>query len=349
MGAATRLPAAGGIALALASGLAGCGKIKQNDPAQTARVAAEAKRDKAACASATAYDRLKNALFDEAIGRRGGDRANLDTLADYSTARMEEPLVKGRDAALDLTRCTGRFILEVPPGAERGLAGERRLQADIDYTAQAAADGSGFVYQLKGGEPIVARLAAFNLAGVAYRPPPAVDEWQGGAGAPKPTELASAEPQAPAPAAEPPRAPPAARQSPAPPPARQRPAAPPRESGAPQPAEPAPASSAAGTGGATVRAFYAALGAGNGGAASAHVVPEKRSSRAFSPDAITHFYGRLPGPLRVTAIAPVGPGAYRVGYRYSTGRSHCTGTAIVTLASRGGQSLIRSIRALSGC
>ena len=347
--AATRLPTGGGIVLALALGLAGCGKIKQNDPVQAARVQAEAKREKAACGSSAAYDRLKNLLFDEAIGRRRGDRANLDTLADYSTARMEEPVVKGRDAALDIIRCAGRFILEIPPGAERGLAGERRLQADIGYTAQAAADGNGFVYQLTGGEPIVARLAAFDLTGGAYRPPPAIDE-QAGAAEPRPVETAAAESPAPPPAAGPAALPPAARWDSAPP------ARPPAVASrrAPEPPARAPgeapaASSAAGTGEATVRAFYAGLGAANGAAASAQVVPEKRSSRAFSPDGIARFYGRLAEPLRVTAIAPLGPGAYRVRYRYSTGRAHCDGTAIVSLANRGGRDLIRSIRALSGC
>ena len=83
--------------------------------------------------------------------------------------------------------------------------------------------------------------------------------------------------------------------------------------------------------------------------ASAQIIPEKRSSRAFSPEAISRFYGRLPEPVRVTAIVPLVRGAYRVNYRYSTGRSHCNGSAVVTLTNRGSRDLIRSIRALSGC
>lgn len=98
-----------------------------------------------------------------------------------------------------------------------------------------------------------------------------------------------------------------------------------------------------------VRAFYGALGRGDGEAASALVVAEKRSSRAFSPQAISRFYGGLPEPLRLTAVAPLEGGSYRVGYRYSAGRSRCDGAAVVSLASRGGRGLIRSIRALNGC
>lgn len=340
------------MALALAMTLGGCGKMKQNDPAQITKARAEAKREQSACASATAYDRLKGLLFDQAIGAHRGDRANLDTLADYSTARMEDPVVKGWDPSLDIIRCKGRFILEIPPGAERGLGGERRLQADLDYTAQAAADGNGFVYQLKGAEPMVARLASFDLSGAAYRPPPAIDEAQSGPELPAPVALARAD--ATAPAARPVPTPPA----PAPAP-ESRPVAPPPQQRAasvrvpdrtpPQAERAAPASSAGESGEATVRAFYGALGAGNGSAASAHIIPEKQSSRAYSPQALTRFYGRLPEPIRLTQTEPLGGGAYRVRYRYSAGRTHCNGSAVVTVTSRGGRDFIRSIHALSGC
>lgn len=110
--------------------------------------------------------------------------------------------------------------------------------------------------------------------------------------------------------------------------------------------EPAPS----GDGGETaVRAFYHALGRGDGGTASALVVAEKRSAQAFSPQAISRFYGRLPEPLRLTSITPIAGGAYRVTYRYSAGRSPCDGAAVVSVASRDGRNLIRSIKALNGC
>jgi hypothetical protein len=80
------------------------------------------------------------------------------------------------------------LILQVPPGAERGFNGDRQLVADIDYAAQAAADGNGLVYQIEGADPIIRRLAAFNLQAQAYRP---------GREAPP---VAQAEPAAPAPA-----------------------------------------------------------------------------------------------------------------------------------------------------
>lgn len=148
-------------------------------PQDTAKIAAQtreasqerviARRLQAACASQATYDRLKQAAFAEAIRIRNADPVNLATLATYSTVRMEQPRVKSRDETLDTTVCTGHLILDIPPGAERAFGGARRLEADVEYSAQAAADGSGPVYKLRGAEPIVTRLAAFDLQVQAYR------------------------------------------------------------------------------------------------------------------------------------------------------------------------------------
>lgn len=343
-----RISPSGGLALMLAVALSGCGKIKPKDPDEAGQLRAEAKRQKAICASATAYDRLKSILFDQAVAQYGGDRANLDTLADYSTARMENPVVMGRDDALDITKCRGRFIVDVPPGAERGLSGEHSLQADIGYTAQASADGSGFVYQLTGAEPIVTKLAAFNLTSRAFRPLPAINEGLAetetlGSKAAAQAEVAQRLPSA---AGQPTRVADASR------------AADLQRSGSTSPApgrdarqvERAMAPPVGGESGeATVRAFYEGLRAGNGPAASAHVIPEKRSTGAFSAGAITRYYGQLREPLRVLDVVPMANGNYRVSYRYSAGRSRCNGSAVVSTTRRGGQELIRSIRALNGC
>ena len=294
-------------------------------------------------------------MFDQAIAAKKGDRSNLDMLADYSVARMEDPVVGGWDPSLDITSCKGRFILEVPPGAQQGIGGARQLEADIEYTAQASADGSGFVYHQKGAELLVAKLAQFNLAPVAYRPPPAIDQPQASAVA---LQQASAE------AAQ--RASPAPR----PPPGPSAPSAPSLEVVAQHRAKPGqtetslrdqaagetfsarrslPNAGGGRNGEETVRTFYNALGSGNGVLASSKVVPEKRSSGAYSPIAISRFYGRLPEPLRLTSIKPLTGNAYHVTYRYSAGRSRCEGSAVVRLVNRKGSDFIRSIESESGC
>ena len=339
----------GSIVLLLSVG--GCDMLKGNGPTKAAKARAEVKRHKAACASPTANERLKNSIFDDAIAATRGGRANLDVLADYSVARMENPVVKGWDRSLDITRCEGRFILEVPPGAERAFGGERQLQADLKYTAQASADGAGLVYQQKGAEPIIEKLAAFNLGAVAYRPPPAIDQPQAS------TELSEQtpvqQPQIPSRPASRPSTSTKQSDAAARPPIRTRSA---ETSRAPignlntrEARSRAPIPSQLGNGEATVRAFYNALGAGNGPAASSQVIPEKRTSRAFSPEGISRFYGRLPQPLRLTNVKPLGGGAYQVNYRYSAGRSHCNGSAVVRLTNRAGRNLIQSIRSQSGC
>lgn len=136
------------------------------------RVAAKRVKQAAnACASKVTYDRLKNLAFDEAVKVRRADARNLHKLAAYSVIRMESPIVKSRDDSLNVTVCSGHFVLEIPPGAEGGFNGERQLKADVEYTAQAAADGSGLIYQLAGAEPIIFKLAAFDLKGHKFTPP----------------------------------------------------------------------------------------------------------------------------------------------------------------------------------
>ena len=188
--------------------------------------AEQADRIRKTCGSEATYDRLKEVVFDEAARIRNGDPRNLDPIAAGSMVRMERPLVKSRDEKLNVTVCTGHFILELPPRAENAFDGKRRVEADIEYSAQAAADGSGLVYQMDGAEPIIYRLAAFGLApGAVAAAPPSVPVPQAAPAPAAPPQVASAEPP-PAPHATPAAPPP--RPAPAPPPMHQtRPPAPP--------------------------------------------------------------------------------------------------------------------------
>jgi hypothetical protein len=100
----------------------------------------------------------------------------------------------------------------------------------------------------------------------------------------------------------------------------------------------------------TVQAFYLALGAGSGEEASKFVVPEKRSSGAFSAGAITNFYSKLVFPLALIDIVPVNSNEYRVRYSYVapvTGRFN--GESVVRTTKRDGMNLIESIKALGDC
>lgn len=148
-------------------GLAGCDLLGSKNEAEKTekggtKVASAASR---LCAANATYARLKESAFDEAKRIRERDTEVLDALADASVVRMENPLLESRDEALGLTVCSGRMIVELPPGAGAAFDGRQRLAADITYSAQAAADGSGTVYKIDGGEPIVYRLASFDPRG----------------------------------------------------------------------------------------------------------------------------------------------------------------------------------------
>jgi len=201
---------------------------KKDAPGEKSEAELRAERDqriRRACSSTATYDRLKELAFDEAARIRGQDPRELDALAAASVVRMEDPVPKSRDDNLNVTVCRGRFILELPPGVENAFDGERRLTAEIEYAAQAAADGSGLVYHMEGAEPIIYRLA--TAGGVTPRmaqsaPPPAPATVPPG---PPPTP-APEQPQAAQPQPQPqPRGTPAPQQ-PAPAPAAQRKAEP---------------------------------------------------------------------------------------------------------------------------
>lgn len=103
-----------------------------------------------------------------------------------------------------------------------------------------------------------------------------------------------------------------------------------------------------GTAQTTVEAFYSALAAGDGAAASSMMVPAKRSG-PFAPAALSAFYGRLAEPLRLLGVSPVDPGTYEARYTFVSGKRRCNGLAIVRTAKVGGFNLIDSIRAKNGC
>jgi hypothetical protein len=126
---------------------------------------------------------------------------------------------------------------------------------------------------------------------------------------------------------------------------------PPRPAAPPAPA-PAPTSSGGGAA-ATMnlaRAFYGALGGGDGYSAAAMIEPEKRRSGALSGAQMTRFYRSLREPLRLTSMYPLAPDTVFVRYRFVTQSGGvCLGAANVTTTTRGGHLFIHAIHAHNGC
>ena len=104
-----------------------------------------------------------------------------------------------------------------------------------------------------------------------------------------------------------------------------------------------------GTPAATVRAFYLALGVGDGDTASAYVIEEKRRKGPFSARELRRFYGALPEPLELVSLDAAGPHSFAVRYRYTSKSGRCDGAAIVRTAERNGRFFIAGIKAENRC
>jgi hypothetical protein len=100
---------------------------------------------------------------------------------------------------------------------------------------------------------------------------------------------------------------------------------------------------------AVVRAFYTALGRGDGAAASALVIPAKRTGN-YAPAALTRFYGSLKQRLQLVSVDTAGGGVVEVHYAYAPAHGPvCNGAAMVRTQTQGGHTLISRIEPANGC
>ncbi|MCA1654664.1 MAG: hypothetical protein LC656_11005, partial [Sphingomonadales bacterium] len=140
---------------------AGAENLAANDTAATARVD-PAQR----CASGVTYELLKRELFRRAAEIRGRDIALFDRLAAAAALRVERPVVKSRDEGLGSIACGASAAIDLPPGL--AVAGGRTtLAADLDYTLQPAADGTGDVLTLANADAITIPLATLGRSAAA--------------------------------------------------------------------------------------------------------------------------------------------------------------------------------------
>jgi hypothetical protein len=123
------------------------------------------------CARQQTYDLIKRELFRRAAQLRGSDQAAFDQLSAYAVLRMENPVMESEDSSTGAVNCSGSLSLDLPPGV--GIVGGRRtLNADVDYTVQPAADGSGNVVLLRNADSIIAPLATLARSGASAQPAP---------------------------------------------------------------------------------------------------------------------------------------------------------------------------------
>ncbi|HSQ98410.1 MAG TPA: hypothetical protein VLM36_00670 [Sphingomicrobium sp.] len=110
------------------------------------------------CASNATYDLIKRELFRRAAQVRGSDQDTFDRLSNYAVIRMENPVMESEDNSTAAINCSGSLSLDLPPGVAV-VGGRHTLTADVDYTIERAADGSGNVVLLRNSEAVVTPLA----------------------------------------------------------------------------------------------------------------------------------------------------------------------------------------------
>jgi len=142
-------------------------KLTANEAAET-EPQTKAPAPEKLCASKQTYDLIKRELFRRAAQLRGSDAAAFDQLSGYAVVRMENPVMESQDSSTGAVNCSGSLAIDLPPGVSV-VGGRRTLTADLDYTVQQAADGSGSVVVLRNADAIIAPLA--TLARTNAAPP----------------------------------------------------------------------------------------------------------------------------------------------------------------------------------
>jgi len=172
-------------------------KLKDTQVSQSQPQSAEKR-----CASSGTYDLIKRELFRRAAQLRGSDQASYDRLSAVASLRMENPVMESEKG--EAVNCSGSLSLDLPPGVA-AVGGRTSLMADVDYTVQPAADGSGMVVLLRNADAIIAPLATLARTGTAApaQVQPAPGQQPAGTAAPD----ASPQPAQPAPPAAAPQAP----------------------------------------------------------------------------------------------------------------------------------------------
>jgi uncharacterized protein YecT (DUF1311 family) len=122
------------------------------------------------CSSQATYDLMKRELFKRAAELRGSDQTTFNKLGSYASLRVEAPLLQQENEDIGSVTCNATVTLDLPPGVS--VVGARRsLSADVLYTIQPAADGSGNVLTLANGEGIITPLATLARTGEGAEEP----------------------------------------------------------------------------------------------------------------------------------------------------------------------------------
>ena len=150
--------ALGALILFIVAMMVFAGRSGEDDRLTGDELAASREDPEQRCSSRATYDQIKRELFVRAAALRGSDEAVFGNIAGHSSIRMEAPALRDENAETGGVTCNGALTLDLPPGVAV-VGGRRSLSADVLYTVQPAADGSGNVVTLANADDIITPLA----------------------------------------------------------------------------------------------------------------------------------------------------------------------------------------------
>lgn len=111
-----------------------------------------------ACASQSAFDAIKQQLFQRSAQIRARNEVAFARIADFSLLRIDSPSVLGVDDQQHRVDCSGTAVLQLPPQITVGTGGNM-LSSPIDYSVQLGAGGSINVVAIGNTDSIVTPLS----------------------------------------------------------------------------------------------------------------------------------------------------------------------------------------------
>lgn len=110
------------------------------------------------CGAESTYAALKKLVFDESRARFDGDVKYINNFETAFTVTVESPVPISVREDIQRVECQGRMVLTVPAANFEEFGRDKALVQDVAYSAQAAANGAGFVFEIGGVETAIDRI-----------------------------------------------------------------------------------------------------------------------------------------------------------------------------------------------
>lgn len=110
------------------------------------------------CGAEPTYAALKKIVFDESRARFDGDVKYINNFETAFSVTVESPVPISVREDIQRVECQGRMVLTVPAANFEEFGRDKVLVQDVAYSAQASADGTGFVFEIGGMETAIERI-----------------------------------------------------------------------------------------------------------------------------------------------------------------------------------------------